>query len=935
MKQNRLLAGLLSLQMLLAFAPAYALAAEETLTNGQIVKSSAAQTAEETLENGLLSINKQVLATEDENRFQIQLDVTTAEDLRQMELPANAAVFVLVDKSSSLNGNSEIIPDLEELNDVVAQFDLPVSAEDFPARTDYAKETGALTDVDDMLNANFVSEEPDLTDEYAVRADTSVNFAAVKQAVYNCYHRRAWFERKAVIDFLDAYTADDSADRYFALGVFHQDASVKADWQTVDSGWQDDDSLYTTVTDYTKNEEQWNTNTQNNFQNDPSPLTYTRGSGSNLEAAYLLARNMMHKAFDEQNGELTSANVPLENRHVIIVSDGEPSWSCLTDARDAANSDWSDTGKIKGDKTTYGQAYTEDQLESMSEIAQSDDFSLDVVWYGEATLGNSIYKDDPARFADSFQGAEDEDLSQLGMSGIFRELASIESIAYPWSVSDPMGEHIEFTGVPEQDGVPQRAITEKNGALIWDLTQCTPVDTTEMEIENGSRTLSHYRLTYSIALDNRADGFVSRAALDTNGETVLTYTVTNKTDGAVNGYEKRTARFDIPQVQGYLADVTIQKATGSGAPLSDATFALTDADGKTRTAVSDETGAVKFEKIPSGYAYTLTETAAPAGYDRSEASYAVQVRYGAVSFGEDGAPTLTVVNTATGGSNGGDNGGGNNSNHGNNNNNTVNIEDEQTPLAAALDSDDHFAYIIGYPVDYRTGEKTEDKTLWPVRPEQNIDRQEVATIFFRLLTSDSRIENWSQTNSFPDVAASRWSNNAISTMTNAGILNGYEDGTFRPEQAITRAEFAAIAARFDSSLYVGEHQFSDIGGHWAAEYIDRAAQKGWVNGYPDGTFRPDQPITRAEAMTLINAVLGRRTHAENMLNEMNHWPDNAPDAWYYEAVQEATNGHDYERENPTAYETWTAMQPARDWSLLERQWSVAAAAKNEAAAQTA
>ena len=245
--------------------------------------------------------------------------------------------------------------------------------------------------------------------------------------------------------------------------------------------------------------------------------------------------------------------------------------------------------------------------------------------------------------------------------------------------------------------------------------------------------------------------------------------------------------------------------------------------------------------------------------------------------------------------------------------NGTEIPDTPTPLGPGLNKDDHFAYIIGYPDGN-------------VRPTANIPRQEVATIFFRLLTDDSRTEAWSTTNSFDDVKSALWSNNAISTMANAGIVTGYEDGSFRPTAKITRAEFAAIAARFESSLYVGDDLFSDISGHWAAEYINRAAQKGWISGYPDGTFRPDQYITRAEAMTLVNNVLDRRVKTEDMLDDMIKWPDNATGAWYYEAVQEATNSHNYDREDPTQYETWTEITAPRDWAKFETQWATAAAA---------
>lgn len=300
--------------------------------------------------------------------------------------------------------------------------------------------------------------------------------------------------------------------------------------------------------------------------------------------------------------------------------------------------------------------------------------------------------------------------------------------------------------------------------------------------------------------------------------------------------------------------------------------------------------------------YGSTEVAINGTKDEANAytdTVAVPVDSGSFSI------TFHYYRTSGGGNhNGGSNGGGGNGG--------TEIEDEEIPLAPGLNKDDHFAYVVGYP----------DGT---VRPDANIDRQETATIFFRLMQDSSRMENWSKTNPFKDVKASQWSNNAISTMSAAGILKGYEDGTFRPSAPITRGEFAAIAARFDSALYVGSDLFSDIAGHWAAPYINRAAQKGWIKGYEDGTFKPDQYITRAEAMTLVNAVLDRRVHADALLDGAVSWPDNPKDAWHYEAVQEATNSHNYDRENPTEFETWTELTPARDWTQLEKQWSVAAA----------
>ena len=228
-----------------------------------------------------------------------------------------------------------------------------------------------------------------------------------------------------------------------------------------------------------------------------------------------------------------------------------------------------------------------------------------------------------------------------------------------------------------------------------------------------------------------------------------------------------------------------------------------------------------------------------------------------------------------------------------------------------LNTEDHYAYIVGY----------EDGS---VQPEGDITRAEVATIFFRLLTDESRNEFWSQTNNYTDVPADAWYNNAVSTLTNAGIIDGYEDGTFKPDGNITRAEFATIAVRFFEATYDGGDLFSDIAGHWAQDYINEAANAGIVDGYPDGTFRPQQYITRAEAMTMVNRTIDRHPHKDHLLADMIVWPDNPETAWYYEQVQEATNSHEYtmntdDEQNP--YEIWTNLLPNRDWSELEKEWS--------------
>ena len=234
----------------------------------------------------------------------------------------------------------------------------------------------------------------------------------------------------------------------------------------------------------------------------------------------------------------------------------------------------------------------------------------------------------------------------------------------------------------------------------------------------------------------------------------------------------------------------------------------------------------------------------------------------------------------------------------------VDIPDDD---ALGLNTTDHFAYIVGYG----NGE---------VRPQNNITRAEVATIFFRLLTDDVRDENLTKTNRYSDVAATSWYNTAVSTLSSMGIITGYPDGTFRPNAAITRAEFAAIAARFDHDGDKTAAKFSDIATHWAKDEISIAYNNGWITGYPDGTFGPQRDITRAETMTLVNRVLNRQPETEDdLLPNMTVWTDNAnPNAWYYLAVQEATNSHYYKFKTNSKYEKWTELRETRDWTLLEK-----------------
>lgn len=229
---------------------------------------------------------------------------------------------------------------------------------------------------------------------------------------------------------------------------------------------------------------------------------------------------------------------------------------------------------------------------------------------------------------------------------------------------------------------------------------------------------------------------------------------------------------------------------------------------------------------------------------------------------------------------------------------------EATGVPDKLNGDDHFAYVVGYS----------DST---VRPNANISRAEVATIFFRLLKSDIRDGNLTANNDFSDVSDGQWHNKAISTMAKLGIVKGRRADRFDPDASITRAEFAAICARFSTKPVENSGSFSDISGHWAENEIERAAAFGWISGYPDGTFRPDARITRAEAMTMINRVLCRMPQSESdLLDSMVTWPDNKPSDWHYLAVQEATNSHDFNRQGEVG-ESWTKLTSVPDWTRYQ------------------
>ena len=228
-------------------------------------------------------------------------------------------------------------------------------------------------------------------------------------------------------------------------------------------------------------------------------------------------------------------------------------------------------------------------------------------------------------------------------------------------------------------------------------------------------------------------------------------------------------------------------------------------------------------------------------------------------------------------------------------------------VPTGLNGKDHYAYVVGYPDGM-------------VYPQKNITRAEVATIFFRLLKDETREANMTKSNGYNDMKDGAWYTCAVSTLSKMGIIKGYEDGSFKPDASISRAEFAAIAARFDPDGDKTPATFSDVSSHWAKDEISIAANHGWIKGYEDGSFKPDQKITRAETMTLVNRVLKRLPETKDDLHkDMKTWPDNQNEsAWFYLAVQEATNSHYQKLKKDGIHEKWESMRETRDWAALEK-----------------
>ncbi len=357
----------------------------------------------------------------------------------------------------------------------------------------------------------------------------------------------------------------------------------------------------------------------------------------------------------------------------------------------------------------------------------------------------------------------------------------------------------------------------------------------------------------------------------------------------------------------------IEGQDGAPMPATDTITIAKNGDGSNEN--SGAFGDIAFAE-PGTYTYIIREVAG----DRSDVDYDSHQATVTVTVAADENGTLSISDVSVSGDN---------DTTGDAARTFVNtLNDSETPDEPVIDPDgpddldtvNHFYYIVGYPEDYRTGEQSDDESLWPVKPQGNITRAEVATMFYRLLKKDVREANTTAENAFSDVSADDWYNVPVSSLAKMGLISGYEDGTFQPNAAITRAEFAAIATRSfdDENVTYPDDLFSDItGSEWYANAIARAVAHDLVGGYPDGTMQPNATITRAESCAIVNRVLDRRPDANDLqpLDDMRNWPDNQPGAWYYADMQEATNGHDYEwiDQDGNRVEQWTEVLPGYNW----------------------
>ena len=494
-------------------------------------------------------------------------------------------------------------------------------------------------------------------------------------------------------------------------------------------------------------------------------------------------------------------------------------------------------------------------------------------------------------------------------------------------------------GTIELDGVSISENKAENGAGIFAL--CTAVHNTDIRLLNGTAidkntatgsfgggiyvsASGNNRTTVSVADSSisgntalNGAGIFTYASPDSttqkitaeinvnlnSGATMHNNTATTGSGGAIYAYDKAA---HINVAEGSALYNNTAGTAGDDFFLNGATFTLPKASkmsGDKQFKISDEENGTVTGWFYDGWFKWDPNAPSASGEAETKGAYVEAARW-SMDKADEYTPvendTLSIAlkaATKKAPSPGGGGGGGSHKP-------TVTIPDD---VPTGLNGKDHYAYVVGYPDGM-------------VYPQKNITRAEVATIFFRLLEDETREANMTKSNSYNDMKDGAWYTCAVSTLSKMGIIKGYEDGSFKPDASISRAEFAAIAARFDPDGDKTPATFSDVSSHWAKDEISIAANHGWIKGYEDGSFKPDQKITRAETMTLVNRVLKRLPETKDDLHkDMKTWPDNQNEsAWFYLAVQEATNSHYQNLKKDGTHEKWESMRETRDWAALEK-----------------
>lgn len=481
-----------------------------------------------------------------------------------------------------------------------------------------------------------------------------------------------------------------------------------------------------------------------------------------------------------------------------------------------------------------------------------------------------------------------ERLKWIDADGTAKDMATLKGDAIPQTVTylvEPIEYKIAYQNAPGSPAAADTALTAANNPAAYTVKDTFTAVNPALVYDNGKwYQFSHWSLGSGTTVTDHGNAFPTLTVdAGTIGNLIFIANWTEMTDTGGLTVSKTVAGSAGETDRDFHFTVTLNNTAVSGI-FGDMTFtnsvaSFTLKHGENKTASS----------LPAGITYTVTELEANQnGYTTTAAGDT-----GTITNGVTVAAAFTNTKASSGGS--GESGGGSSSG-GSGSSGSGGGSSGGNPACVPewLNGKDHLAYVAGY-------------TDGTVRPLNNISRAETAVIFFRLLNEDIRAENLTDSNSFADVNKDMWCNTAISTMAKLGIVKGRGPDHFDPNAPITRAEFAVICARFDSSQPHGSESFTDISGCWAEAEIRRAAALGWIKGYTDGTFRPANHITRAEAITLINRMLGRLPEDEaDLLDGMKVWPDNRPGAWYYLAVQEATNSHEFSRKDGL-YEQWTKL----------------------------